>query len=357
MALDRSILERLIEASPDIVVATDADGTIAYYNDGAHENLGYSRAEIIDRYVAMLYPSIDEARRVMQAMRSSAHGGRGRAVNLPTTLIAKDGREIPVSISGVILYDENGREQGTIGFAKDVSGVKRIERLATLGEIAIGLSHEINNPLTVIESQAALIDAFLQAQGAEAQRCRIECIRAEVRRIEANLDRLRQMSDRSEYTSSRYLGEARMIDLSVSSCACEAEGGLAGHRMLVVDDDDSVRKSVVEILSSAGAEVDQASNGREALERLRSNDFELVLSDVVMPEMDGYDLLLEIRKMRPNTHVVLMTAFYYDKDHVIKRSRLEGIEGVLFKKPIDPGKLKQSLAALLTPSAPRPSSR
>ena len=47
MPLDKASLERLIEASPDIVIATDADGSIAYYNDGALGILGYSRDEIV----------------------------------------------------------------------------------------------------------------------------------------------------------------------------------------------------------------------------------------------------------------------------------------------------------------------
>ena len=51
-----------------------------------------------------------------------------------------------------------------------------------------------------------------------------------------------------------------------------------------------------------------------------------------------------------------MTAFYYDKDHVIKRSRLKGLEGVIFKKPVDPERLRESLAALLSSPPPAPSS-
>ena len=43
MALDRATLERLIEASPDLVIATDAGGNVSYYNDGARENLGFTR--------------------------------------------------------------------------------------------------------------------------------------------------------------------------------------------------------------------------------------------------------------------------------------------------------------------------
>jgi DNA-binding response OmpR family regulator len=67
-----------------------------------------------------------------------------------------------------------------------------------------------------------------------------------------------------------------------------------------------------------------------------------VLSDVVMPDADGYDLLLQVRERYPDVPVVLMTAFYYDRDHVIKRSKLRGlVSGVIFKKPIDPDKLRE----------------
>jgi hypothetical protein len=50
--------------------------------------------------------------------------------------------------------------------------------------------------------------------------------------------------------------------------------------------------------------------------------------------------------------VVLMTAFYHDKDHVLKRSRLQGLEGVMFKKPLEPERLRSTLGGLLK-QAPR----
>ncbi|HXZ84262.1 MAG TPA: response regulator, partial [Myxococcota bacterium] len=338
MPLDKEMLERLIEASPDIVVATAADGTVQYYNDGARENLGYSRLEIIGRYVAELYPSLDEARRVMTAMRGPEHGGPGRVVNFPTTFVAKDGHELSVAISGVILYDANEREEGTIGFAKDISEIKRRDQLAVLGEVAIGLSHEINNPLTVIESQVALLERHLQDRGDSAQLDRTAKIRAEIRRIEAHLQRVRDMSERGGYASRPYLGRARMIDLSQSTSGRVLS--LAGRHILVVDDDSAVRESIGEILRAEGAAVSEVANGREAIDKLRADGpFDLVLSDVVMPEMDGYELFQAARREAPGTPVVLMTAFYYDQDHVIKRSRLEGLDGVIFKKPVNPERL------------------
>lgn len=353
MPLDRAILERLIEVSPDIVVATAADGTVQYYNDGARENLGYSRLEIIGRYVVELYPSLEEARRVMAAMRSTEHGGPGRVVNFPTTFVAKDGHELDVSISGVIVYDADEVEQGTIGFAKDVSEIKRRDQLAVLGEVAIGLSHEINNPLTVIESQISLLERHLRAKGEIGEVERVTRIRAEIRRIEANLRRLNEMAQQESYASTEYLGRARMIDLSARPEA--APLALGARKILVVDDDPAVRESVSEILAAEGAEVALVGNGREAIERIRRERFDLVLSDVVMPEMDGYELFQAARREAPDTPVVLMTAFYYDQDHVIKRSRLEGLDGVLFKKPVNPERLVKTLAELITRARPRPS--
>ncbi len=44
----------------------------------------------------------------------------------------------------------------------------------------------------------------------------------------------------------------------------------------------------------------------------------------------------------------MMTAFHYDKDHIIKRSRLEGLEGVIFKKPVDSERLRAALVEVMT---------
>jgi CheY-like chemotaxis protein len=107
----------------------------------------------------------------------------------------------------------------------------------------------------------------------------------------------------------------------------------------VVDDDLAVCQSVSDILRAEGCDVSTASNGREALELLESQPVDLILSDVVMPDLDGYDLYTAVRTRYPHLPVVLMTAFFYDRDHVIKRSKLAGLDGVLFKKPIDPSHL------------------
>jgi len=197
------------------------------------------------------------------------------------------------------------------------------------------------------------ITAIDRAIAAVGEIERVQKVRAEIRRIESNLQRLNDMAKQERYASTEYLGRARMIDLSA-----KPEGGslaLAGRRVLVVDDDVSVRESVSEILRADGAGVTLVGNGREAIERMRRERFDVVLSDVVMPEMDGYELFQAARREAPDTPVVLMTAFYYDQDHVIKRSRMEGLDGVLFKKPVNPERLVKTLAELITRARPRPS--
>ena len=355
MPLDRASLEKLIEASPDIVVATDADGKVSYYNEGAREYLGYSRDEVIGQHVTLFYADLEEAKRVMRAMRAPDKFGKARVDSFPTRFVAKDGHEIPVAISGVILYGSDGEEQGTIGFAKDLSEIMRRDQLAVLGEIAIGLSHEINNPLEVITNQLALLERFVASRASPAElvleRNRIDSVKSEVDRISSLLNRLREMAEQEEYASAPYVDDARMIDLSEAN----GDSPLAGAHILVVDDDPGVRETMAELLQLEGAEVALAENGLAAVAKLDAAHFDLVLSDVVMPDMDGYELFQECRRRFPDTPVALMTAFYYDREHVIKRSRLEGLEGVLFKKPIDPERLRETLGGMLKPARRAPS--
>jgi PAS domain S-box-containing protein len=347
MALSKEVLERLIARSTDIVVATDRRGNVAYYNDGASRILGYTPREILGVYVAKLYPDLDEAKRVMRAMRSADHGGKGIVETFQTTYTSKHDEQIPVAISGTLIFDENGDENGTIGFAKDLREILKKDKLATLGEVAVGLSHEINNPLAVILNQSELLEREVEALAGERDssvECeRIDAIRREVSRVTRILARLGEMVETEHYETIEYIGPARMIDLR-DRPAAGPDPRLEGLRILVVDDDSGICQTLQEILASAGCAVQTASDGAEGLRRLESEPFDLVLSDVVMPNMDGYELYMAIRKTQPGLPVLMMTAFHYDKDHIIKRSRVEGLEGVIFKKPVDTLRLREVIA-------------
>ena len=80
-------------------------------------------------------------------------------------------------------------------------------------------------------------------------------------------------------------------------------------RILIADDHDALRRGLVRGLTEAGHEVEEASNGNAAIERLHDNYFDVVLSDLKMGGSDGMDVLRTTRKLQPNAAVILMTAF------------------------------------------------
>jgi PAS domain S-box-containing protein len=360
MALPRIYFEKLLESSLDIVVAVDREGSIVFYNDGARQTLGYTSEEVRGRPVELLYPSRDEAKRVMRAMRSAEHAEPGKVKNFETIFTAKDGEQIPVAISGSLITDEHGQPMGSIGFAKDLRKIRRRDQLATLGEIAVSLAHEINNPLEVITNTLELIEGFLRRVASDEQMViegeRIETVERELAKIQAIVNRVQEMSQRGEYETRQYLPGTLMTDLREQSAPDAppqpaGAGALAGLHILVVDDDLGVCQSLAELLRAQGCEVVMATSAAEALGILAHRRFDLVLSDVVMPDMDGYDLYMELKEHRPDLPVILMTGYLYDRDHVIKRSKLAGLaSNVLFKKPIDPERLK---AIILAQSAKR----
>jgi len=341
-------LEQLIESSPDIVVAVDSTGVIVYYNDGAEKTLGYASAEILGDHVSKLYPSVDEAKRVMRAMRDDNGGGPGKVKNFETVFVDRWREQIPVSISGSILVDEDGLEIGSIGFAKDIRDLRQRDRMATLGEVAVAVCHEINNPLEVILNQVELLHQFVCDTASDEKAIvedeRIDAIRREVSNIQGIITRLVAMSRGEEYGTREYYYGTQMTDLAPRA-PTRKQNNLEGLRVLVVDDDLGVLQSVRDLLAAEGCEVLVAGGGLEALKVLEANSVDIVVSDVVMPDLDGYDLFMEIKR-RGDTPVLLMTGYYYDRDHVIKRSRLQGLEGMLFKKPVDPQRLKQLVREL-----------
>src|SRR5437667_159809 len=80
-------------------------------------------------------------------------------------------------------------------------------------------------------------------------------------------------------------------------------------RILIADDHDALRRGLARGLIEAGHEVEEASNGNAAIERLHDNYFDVVLSDLKMGGSDGMDVLRTTRALHPTTAVILMTAF------------------------------------------------
>ncbi|MGH7842327.1 MAG: response regulator [Candidatus Binataceae bacterium] len=361
--LDENHLRRLVESSPDIVIAVDREGTVIYYNDGARKNLRYTADEIIGQKVTRIYASLQEARRVMKALRDSPDGGR--IASFETILCDKEGLQIPAAISGSLIYDDQGNEVGSIGFARDIRQMRRHDQLLTAGEIAVSLAHEINNPLESIINNLDLLascaESHLSPSEMVTENARLGAIRRGIERVQASVRRLDEMVRKGDYVTTDYLQGRKMTDLGEHQEKPEkpekpaAVNGNAAHRadwplsdmsVLVLDDDVTVVTSLADVLRAERCVVHTATRPSAAFGIIRNVKIDAVISDVVMPEMDGYEFYLKIKEELPKLPVILMTAYYYDKDHIIKRSRLEGVTGAIFKKPVNPAKLRELLLKL-----------
>ena len=80
-------------------------------------------------------------------------------------------------------------------------------------------------------------------------------------------------------------------------------------RILVVDDQEMMRDSLAATLARDGHEVTAAGEAAIAISKLNASKFDLLISDLKMPKMTGIELLAEVKKLRPDMPVVLMTAF------------------------------------------------
>jgi len=80
-------------------------------------------------------------------------------------------------------------------------------------------------------------------------------------------------------------------------------------KSLIVDDDAELRANLSEILRGADYYTDEAASGKEAIEKITSKDFDIVLLDIMMPKMSGIDVLKEIKKIKPKIRVIMITAF------------------------------------------------
>jgi CheY-like chemotaxis protein len=112
---------------------------------------------------------------------------------------------------------------------------------------------------------------------------------------------------------------------SVSSNAGQA----ISRRILVAEDNKNIQNVVSRILDFMGFEVALARNGVEALSLFLENSFDLVLTDLEMPIMDGWSLTHCIKERSPNTPVVLMTGA--DRETVLKKVKSAPINSVIFK--------------------------
>ncbi len=107
-------------------------------------------------------------------------------------------------------------------------------------------------------------------------------------------------------------------------------------RILVIDDESIVRMSCNRALSPEGYEVVSAQNGSEGLKILEEGQFDIVLTDLKMPDIDGIEVLRKIKEKWPETEVIIITG-YQTVDTAVKSIKLGAFDYV--EKPFTPDTL------------------
>jgi two-component system chemotaxis response regulator CheY len=122
--------------------------------------------------------------------------------------------------------------------------------------------------------------------------------------------------------------------------------GHAMKRILVVDDSATMRMLISFSLRKIvrGVDVTEAGNGLEALSKLEGEDFDLMLTDLMMPEMDGLQLIGRIRSLRKTLPIVVITTKGEERERDAGLS--QGADSYI-TKPVDPGELRETVLRYL----------
>jgi DNA-binding response OmpR family regulator len=125
----------------------------------------------------------------------------------------------------------------------------------------------------------------------------------------------------------------------------KAVGNNSTTHILIVEDDEEMRSLLKEFLEEEGFETECASNGSDALREIVKKPFDLIVTDIEMPGLTGLDILPEMKKLRPEVSIIVMTSFANEEVH--RRSLEKGASGYL-EKPIHIKKLKALIHEMLS---------
>ena len=199
-----------------------------------------------------------------------------------------------------------------------------VERHATTDQLAADVDAELATPLNDI---VADITRLIEERSGD------EKLRASLKKIIDDVDTIKK----AVHSVTDATG--------VSGLMREAEARdelLSNKRILVADDEEVIRETIADVLTKAGALTVMAKDGNEAIAMIRAQHFDLVLSDIKMPNRNGYEVFAAAREVNEHCPVILITGFGYDPNHAIVRASKEGLAGVLFK----PFKVEQLLDEL-----------
>jgi CheY-like chemotaxis protein len=210
-----------------------------------------------------------------------------------------------------------------VAIALNILDLMVVERVNVSHKVADDVCSEVAGPLNDIGSDAAtLMDDYIGHDD----------LRKKLQQILDNVGFIRTaLRQAAEGPNTKILG--------ANNVKGAADAVIGRARILVADDEPNIRNTIHDILRKYGGTVTVAESGSVAIGLLGQNEFDLVISDIKMPDKSGYDVFAAARKHSVTLPVILMTGFGYDPNHSIVRASQEGLQAVMFK----PFKVEQLL--------------
>jgi CheY-like chemotaxis protein len=126
---------------------------------------------------------------------------------------------------------------------------------------------------------------------------------------------------------------------------------LEGKRILVIDHDATARQDAHDLLGQMGCQVEAVQTANDAYMMLRTYKYDVVLTDVQLPDATGYECFRGVRDIDKLVPIIMMTAFGYDASHSIVKARQEGMKAALYK-PFRRAQLLDEVEKAVTPPPP-----
>ncbi len=119
---------------------------------------------------------------------------------------------------------------------------------------------------------------------------------------------------------------------------------MKGRSVLIVDDEKNILLTLSQSLEVLQLETDTATNGEEALAKLKEKDFGLILLDLRMPGMDGMEVLRKVREIRPDIRIIMITA-YGTIELAVEAMKLGAVDFI--QKPFSPEEIRELVSRVL----------
>jgi len=154
-------LDKIISCSPNAIMTMDMAGEIKLWNTGAREMFGHDADAVVGKKNISEILGKDVAGNILDMMRDSEYGGKGRLNSFSLARTREDGQSLEGNLSASIIYDKTGRELAWVGIFADLKERLQTERelsearqhllqsekLAAMGRLTSQIAHELNNPL------------------------------------------------------------------------------------------------------------------------------------------------------------------------------------------------------------------